>query len=410
MKSKCPVSHLTSLDNFRDGAPYELLAHGRQGPSVCWEEEGVSAGGGHWNVFRKEDIDTVMKNPAVFTNSRGPFLEDTPPELLAPEMQSLNLLDPPPHRQNRAIVDYAFKPAAIEGRAEGIRAIARELVDDILDRGECEFVSEVAAALPLKVICEILGVPDTDRQYVYDVVNISVLAQDPEFAGSREEGFEAHRRIIEYGTRLAADHRDHPRDSLTMEILAAEEEGKKLSDHEYGLLFHNLIVGGIETTRNAISFGLYELIRHPEQFALLQRDPSLVDDAVEEILRYHAPTVYYRRTALEDTELAGQPIKKGDTVICWLASANRDEASFADPEAFDITRNRREPIRRHYRTFGVGPHFCVGVHLARLELKIVFEEIVARMCDIRMTAPPRRAVSMFMDGFKEMRIAFARVD
>lgn len=406
--SQCPVSHLMNLENFKQGTPYELLTRCRQGPSVCWEEENVSARGGHWNVFRKEDIDVVMKNPTVFTNSKGPFLEDSPPELLEGEMQSLNLLDPPRHRQNRSIVDYAFKPAMIKAKEAGIRAIARELVDAMVEQNQCEFVSAVAAALPLKVICEILGVPEDEREYVYEIVNISVLAQDPDFSTSRDEGFDAHRKIIEYGTRLAAEHRKQPRESLTMEVLSAEAEGEKLSDHEYGLLFHNLIVGGIETTRNAISFGLYELIRHPDQFEWLQNNLELVDDAIEEILRYHAPTAYYRRTALQDTELGGEQIKQGDTVICWLSSANRDEASFEKSDDFDITRNQREPIRRHYRTFGVGPHFCVGVHLARLELKIIFEELMPRIKNVQLVEPPKHALSMFNDGFKEMRIRFEK--
>lgn len=404
--ARCPVSHLMDLDNFRDGAPYPLFNECRQGPAVCWEEESVSRRGGHWNVFRRREIDQVMKHPELFSNTGGPSLEDTPPELLTPEMQSLNLMDPPRHRQNRALVDYAFKPSAIRQREPELRAIARELIAAIRDSLECDFVASFAAPLPLRVICDILGVPEDERQHVYDIVNISVLAQDPEFASSRDEGFAAHAQIIAYGTRLAASHRESPRDSLTSQILAAEADGQRLSDHEYGLLFHNLIVGGIETTRNALAFGLYELIRHPEQLALLQQEPERIEDAVEEILRYHAPTVYYRRTALQDTQLAGQDIRAGDTVICWLASANRDEDSFSGSEDFDITRNRREPIRRHYRTFGVGPHFCLGVHLARLELQIAFEELLAGLTDFKLVEPPARAVSMFNDGFKRMPIRF----
>lgn len=406
--AQCPVAHLTDLDNFREGAPYALFNQCRQGPAVCWEEESVSARGGHWNVFRRRQIDQVMKHPELFSNTGGPSLEDTPPELLSPEMQSLNLMDPPRHRQNRALVDYAFKPSEIHRREAGLRAIARELIEAVQDQGECDFVASIAAPLPLRVICDILGVPDADRRHVYDIVNTSVLAQDPEFAGSREDGFVAHAQIIEYGTRLAAAHRETPRDSLTTEILDTEAEGQRMSDHEYGLLFHNLIVGGIETTRNAIAFGLYELIRHPEQLALLQREPERIADAIEEILRYRAPVIYFRRTALQDTELDGQQIRAGDTVICWLASANRDQDSFAEPEQFDITRNQREPVRRHYRTFGVGPHFCLGVHLARLELQIGFEELLGRLTDFELVEPPTPAISMFNDGFKRMPIRFRR--
>lgn len=408
-RAQCPVAQLTDLDNFRDGAPYPLFNQCRQGPAVCWEEESVSARGGHWNVFRRQEIDQVMKHPELFSNTGGPSLEDTPPELLSPEMQSLNLMDPPRHRQNRALVDYAFKPSEIGRREDDLRTIARELIEAVRDQGECDFVASIAAPLPVRVICDILGVPEAERGHVYDIVNTSVLAQDPEFAGSREDGFVAHAQIIAYGTRLAAAHRETPQDSLTTEILNAEAEGQRMSDHEYGLLFHNLIVGGIETTRNAMAFGLHELIRHPEQLALLQREPERIADAVEEVLRYRAPVIYFRRTALQDSELGGQQIRAGDTVICWLASANRDESSFAEPEQFDITRNQREPVRRYYRTFGVGPHFCLGVHLARLELQIAFEELLANLTDFELVEPPVHAVSMFNDGFKRMRIRFRRL-
>ena len=400
---------LSKLENFTHGAPYELLANLRQQQAVSWEEA-IDGGTGHWNVFRKADIDWVMKNPELFSNATGPRIQDPPKALIGSEKVSLNMMDPPRHRRNRKLLDQAFKPAAIALREAAIRTIAQEIIDEVIGEGSgqhhCEFVTSVAVQLPLRSICWILGIPKTDRQSVCALTNTMMLADDPDFAGDPAEGFEAQRDLVGYGTQLAADHRVNPRDSLTMDLLNASIAGQGLSDFEYGLFFLNLIIGGIETTRNTAAYGLYEFICHPDQFKILQDNPSQIDDAVEEILRYHAPIVYYRRTATQDTELAGQHISAGDKVIVWLASANRDETVFANPDQFDISRCQREAVRKNSRTFGVGPHFCIGVHLAHLQLRILFEEIIKRMSDIQLVAPPKNASSIFVDGFKEMNISF----
>lgn len=405
--SRCPMhGSLMELDRFANGTPRESIAELRD-QRILWETDSY-ANGGHWLLFDQTDIDYVLKTPELFTNNFGPLLEDIPPEVLPEQQQSMTFMDPPIHRQYRSLVDFAFRPKAIEAREAQMREQAKSIIDAIIDRGECEFVSEVAQLLPLKVMCALLGIPDADAQQVIDLTNTLSLADDPDYAENRMAGFLASMALIEYGTQLAADHRLNPRDSMTMEVLRTEFEGRTLTDREFGRFFNNLIVGGVETTRNTLSWGIYELIRHPDQFRMLRDDPSLVPDAIEEILRLRNTVVYLRRTATRDLELAGKQIKQGDKLICLLASVNHDPKLFKDPERFDITRPRREGVRRHYRTFGAGPHFCIGVHQARLNLVVMLEEIVKRMQSLSILSEPKQARSIFMDGFKEMRVSFIR--
>lgn len=404
MLDPIPPTSLLHLEHFADGTPRAEIARLRRSHRLLWQEDGYERGG-HWLVLQRDDIDFVLKNPDRFTNAFGPLVEDTPPEILAELQKSMTFQDPPAHRVLRSLGDLAFKADSLAARRPLMQQMAREILDALGDRRECEFIGEVAMQLPMRILYRLLGVRESDYDRVVDLTNTLSLANDPDFAENRLAGFQAGIDLISYGESLAADLRASPRDCLSMAILDAERGGQRLSDREFGRLFQNLVVGGVETTRNTLGLLLYELIRHPDQFALLKTDPRLVEGAVEEILRFHNTVAYVRRTATADQELAGERIRKGDKLICLLAAVSRDERYFDDPDRFDIARDPAH-TRRNYRTFGNGPHFCIGHHQARMNLEVMTAELAARWNSPRLLEPPVHFRSNFMDGFKTMRIRF----
>lgn len=399
-----PASSLMHLENFASGTPREEIARLRRSHRLLWQKDGY-ARGGHWLVFQREDIDFVLKNPELFTNAFGPLVEDTPDEILSELQQSMTFQDPPDHRVLRSLGDLAFKADSLSARRPLMESMAREILDALGDRRECEFIDEVAMQLPMRILFRLLGVRDEDYAHVVELTNTLTLASDPDFAENRLAGFQASIDLISFGESLAADLRAHPRDSLSKDMLDSERRGRRLSDREFGRLFQNLVVGGVETTRNTLGWLVFELIQHPEQYARLAADPVLVEGAVEEILRFRNTVVYLRRTATRDQEFAGETIRKGDKLMCLLAAVNRDERYFEDPDRFDITRDPAH-TRRHYRTFGNGPHFCIGHQQARMNLEVMTAELVSRWRNLRLVSAPVHFRSNFMDGFKSMQVGF----
>lgn len=402
--TRCPHRSLLSFENFAHGTPRGEIDELRATQRLVWEPD-EHAAGGHWLVLQRADIDQVLGTPELFTNRFGPLLEDFPPEVLAAQQQTMTFMDPPGHTRYRRLVEPAFRPKATAAREPVMRSFAREILDGVIPQGRCEFVSEVALQMPMRVMYHVLGVRAEDFARVVDLTNTALLADDPDFAESRQAGFAASMQLMEFGAALAADHRRQPRDTLTMEVLDSGIDGHRITDAEFGMFFNNLIAGGLETTRNTLAWAMYELIAHPEQYRRLQADPALVPNAVEETLRHRNTVVFLRRTATRDLELAGEQIRRGDKLVCILGAPNRDSAFFERPDEFDITRPV-EHTRRHYRTFGFGPHFCLGMAQARLNLTVMLEEIARRIHNPRLLAEPRFARSIFMDGFKELQIEF----
>jgi len=404
--ARCPLDNLLNLDNFAHGTPREEIARLRAAHRIVWQSDEY-ANGGHWLVLHRDDIDQVLRDPARFTSGFGPLLEDFPPELLPVQRLAMTFMDPPAHRNKRALVDHVFRPNVLEARKPMMQKKVSAIIDNIIDRGECEFVGDVALHLPVHVIFTLLGVPEADYEYLIGLINTMTLANDPDYGGKREDGFIAIGEFMTWARQLAADHRIRPRDNLTMDLLNAEIDGSKLTDDEFAVIFQGIIIGGTETTRNTLSWLFYELIRHPAQLALLQNDLSLIPDAIEEILRFRNTVVYLRRTATGDFEFAGESIKQGDKMICLLAAVSRDEEYFDEPDTFDIAR---DPIhaRRNMRTFGFGVHTCLGQHQARLNLEMMTREILTRMTDFKLLEEPTHFRSNFMDGFKKMPLGFSR--
>jgi cytochrome P450 len=404
--NRCPIASLMNLDHFARGTPRADIAALRRAHRIVWQADEY-ANGGHWLVLHKDDIDQVLRDPARFTSGFGPLLEDFPPEILPVQRLAMTFMDPPEHRGKRALVDHVFRPNVLDERKPMMQKKVAAIVDSIIERCECEFVSEVAMHLPVHVIFTLLGVPEEDYGYLIGLINTMTLANDPDYAGDRNDGFLAIGEFMAWARKLAASHRAQPRDNLTMDLLNAEIDGARLTDDEFAVVFQGIIIGGTETTRNTLSWLFYELIRHPEQLEMLQRDPDLIPNAVEEILRHRNTVVYLRRTATGDFEFAGESIKAGDKMICVLAAVNRDETLFDAPDTFDIMRDATHS-RRTMRTFGFGVHTCLGQHQARLNLEMMTRELLSRLKNFRLAAEPTHFRSNFMDGFKKMPMAFER--
>ena len=323
--------------------------------------------------------------------------------------QNTNInMDPPLHQKVRRIVRNAFTPKRVESYEPKFRAHAKRIVDAVASRGECEFVEEVAAELPLIAILELLGVPLEDRKKFFDWTNTMIFADDPDMSISEEEGQLAAIEVIAYAMQLAAKHRESPMDNITGALLDAELNGEPVSEDMFGWMFILILVGGNESTRTVIAQGMRLLMEHPDQLQYLVDNPDKIDGACEEILRYNTAFISMRRTAMEDVELGGQQIRKGDKVILHYHSANHDEEIFgADAQVFDVTRPERMPdLYNQLRSFGIGQHFCIGSHLARMELKIMFQELIPRLRNPQFRESPKYVRSFFVNAMKEMQISF----
>jgi len=311
-------------------------------------------------------------------------------------------MDPPEHSTLRKIVSKAFTPHVIQKQlASLIDDHARSVVDAVCERGEIDFLTDVAAEMPLLVLSDVLGVPHQDRGLIYDWTNRLIGTDDPEYGADPAGYVSAFGEIFAYARRQTEQKRAHPTDDVWSTVANAEVDGERLSEGELDRFFQLLMIAGNETTRNLIAGGMVLLHDNPEQFELLKSDLSLLPGAIEEMLRCTTPVIQFRRTATQDTEIAGQPVAAADKVVIIYAAANRDETIFDDPDRFDITRDPNPHI-----SFGDGTHFCLGANLARLEARVLFTELLTRLPDLHLSGPHERMRSSFIHGFKQMPAAF----
>lgn len=405
--SQCPFRNLVDPDTYAQGMPYGELAKLRAaGPVVRMEDP--RTGVPYWAVTRRDMLDYVSKNPKLFSSAaHTAFPEEYPAEMQEVlRMQIINM-DPPIHQKYRTIVRRAFTPAAVDACEQRFREHARRIVDAVAKRGECEFVEEVAAELPLLAILELLGVDGNDRKQFFDWTNTMIFADDPDMSTTQEEGQLAAIMVGEYAKRLAQKHRESPQSNIVGALLDGAVAGEVLTEDEFVWFFILLLVGGNESTRTVTAHGMRLLMENPEQLQYLVDHPEHIAAATEEMLRYNTAFIAMRRTAMEDVELGGQHIAKGDKVLLHYHMINHDEQVFGDDAMnFDIHRAIRNDIAHDHRAFGIGQHFCLGSHLARLELRVMFEEIIPRLRNPRLVSPPRYVRSMFVNGIKEMHIRF----
>jgi cytochrome P450 len=363
-------------------------------------------GPGYWAVTRHADVLEVSRQPEVFCSGRGSNIADMP-RAFDEFFGSMINMDDPRHARLRRIVSRGFTPRMLARVQHEVERAAAEIVDGVIDRGECDFVTEIAAALPLRIICDMMDIPRDDYRFVFDHTNVILGAGDPEYV-SNPSGIvpallQAGAELSQLAQGLARHNRSRPGDDLTSTLVNAEVEGERLSDAELGSFFVLLAVAGNETTRNAMSHGMKALCDHPGQRELWAADfERLAPGAVEEIVRWATPVIHFRRTATRDTELRGQRIREGEKVVLWYCSANRDEEVFSRPFAFDV-RRRHNP---HVGFGGAGPHFCLGAHLARREITVMFRELFRRLPDLQVVGEPQRLQSFFIHGIKHMPCVF----
>ncbi|NND67633.1 MAG: cytochrome P450 [Halioglobus sp.] len=406
----CPHFDLTSPETYQGQVPRDVFSYLRNEEPVYWHEDPVQ-GRGFWAITRREDLDFISKNPLLFSShERTCFLMEQDEDRLMMQRLLMINMDPPTHLKYRRLVRSAFTPKKVDSYEERFRAIAKEIVDKAVEGGECEFVEDMAAELPLIAICELMGVPLDQRRKLFELTNIMLGMDDPELATSEEDGTNAMAEMFFIAQELAEHHRANPQEDIVNVLLTGTVEDEPLTNDEFCYFFLLLIVAGNETTRTVTSQGMRNLMENPEQYQMLVDNPALMDGAIEEFLRFNPAVIAFSRTAMEDVELGGQQIKKGDKIELFYQSANADHEVFDNPDVFDITRQEREDVKNNHRAFGVGEHFCIGSHLARLELKVIFEEIVGRVRNPRLNGEINWLRSNFIHGIKKMPIKFDVVE
>ena len=363
-------------------------------------------GPGYWSVTRHADVIAASRRSDLFCSGKGVNIADLPVEMNE-FFGSMISMDDPRHARLRGIVSRGFTPKALGKLQHDVERRAKALVDDVIDQGECDFVGKIAAPLPLGIICDMMGIPESQTQFVFDQTNIILGLGDPEYVAPGTNviiaGITAGRALVELMNELGAERRKNPKDDLTSQLLHAQVDGQTITDQELASFFVLLVVAGNETTRNAISHGMKALSDYPEERRKWAADfEGVAPSAVEEIVRWATPVIHFRRTVTQDTELGGQKLREGEKIVLWYNSANRDELVFERPYSFDVTRKPNE----HVGFGGPGAHHCLGANLARREITVVFRELFRRLPDLEITAPPAMLQSNFIHGIKRMPCKF----
>lgn len=393
-----PKIDLLDAASFAHGQPHEQFAWLREHDPVHRHEE--PDGPGFWAVTRYEDVSLVGRDPATFSSAPSVQIADVPDGQDLGEHQMMLMMDPPRHSKYRKLVSPDFVPRSVRPLQGRVEDLARRIVDAVVERGECDLVEDLAGEMPSFVIADLLGIPLADGRELYRLTEAVHAAPDTVPPGTQ---LEAAMKMFTYASELQALKRREPADDLSSRLLAAEVEGHRLDEMDFNLFFMLLIDAGGDTTRQVVGGGMQALFEHPDERRKLQENLNeRLPSAIEELLRWVSPVVYMRRTATRDTELRGRQISAGDKVVMYYGAANRDERVFADPQRFDVLRSPNE----HIAFGGGGPHFCLGSHLARVEIAALLREIFTRMPDIEPAGPVTWLQSNFISGPRHMPVRF----
>jgi cholest-4-en-3-one 26-monooxygenase len=391
---------LADPDCYARGVPHDAFRALRRDAPVAWQRE--ANGPGFWAVTRYRDVVHVLRTPSVFSSWRGgALLADPPPPFLAKLREGMLNRDPPEHTRLRALVNQAFSPRRVAALEQRVADHARHLVERVRAAGRCDFAVEIAGRMPLFVISEILGVPAPDRDALYALATRMLASEIADPTAALRDGMMAAEEIRAYGAELGRARRARPGDDLVSDLLAAEVDGRPLSDGEFQAFFMLLFNAGSDTTRSLLCFALDLLLDRPELLARLRREPALLPGAIEEFVRFESPVIHFRRTATCDTELAGVRIAEGDKVVVFFPSANRDEAVFAAPDTLDVERSPNPHVG-----FGHGVHYCLGAPLARLESRYVLAEVMSKLAGLSRAGPLVAARSSFIRSVRHLEITF----
>jgi len=410
-----PVLDLADVDLendvFAERIPHETFALLRRDAPVWWYD--WKGGKGFWCITKHADVVAVSRDTKTFSSEvGGANLEDLDEDARVVR-QSMLETDPPRHTRLRGLVGPPFTPRAVKAYELALRELTKEVLDRALPLGEFDFIEEIAKELPIRVLARLLGVPERDNQKLIDWGDRMIANTDPDYADVLHDSPESDRyrllpfrspaalELFEYAHRIAAERRERPADDLVSKLVHAEIDGERLTEREFDTTFLLLVVAGNETTRQAIAHGMATLMEERQEWDRLQEDPSLISaTGTDEILRWSTPVLHFRRTATTDAEVRGQAIGAGDKVVIWYVSANFDEEVFDEPLRFDVGRSPN----RHVTFGGGGPHYCLGAHLAKLEVQVMFEELLPRIADMELTGPLQRMRTNFTNALKRMPV------
>ena len=394
-----PAIDLLSAASFAQGQPHDQFRWLRRHDPVYWHPE--PHGRGFWAVTRYHDVRAVGRDPKTYSSfAGGIMIGDSDEASLAAARNMMLMMDPPQHTRYRMLVSQQFKPRTAQAWRPRIEELARKIIDRVITRGECDLVSDIAGELPSYVIADLMGVPLEDGRHLYELTE-KMHASDE--AVTVQERAIASMEMLNYAMGVADDKRKHPGSDLATQLLNAEIDGDRLTPAEYSLFFMLLINAGGDTTRNLLAGGMLALFDNPGELRRLRENlDALLPAAVEEMLRYISPVIYMRRTATCDTELGGKEIRAGDKVVMYYGAANRDETVFPDPDRFDVGRIPND----HLAFGGGGTHFCLGAHLARIEIQVMLREILTRLPDIQPAAPAQWLASNFISGLRQLPVKF----